>query len=375
LLCEDASVDHLSDLGWQRRSEFLFDLALVGEAVEFACRSRGLCRVNYAGGSSDPACEPKARVTADPRIERVRREMAAFLGFEVPASAPIETLESEPRRGYLRTLVTYPSGDGDTIPAYLLMPNGEGAFPAVVVHHQHNSERHLGKSEPAGLAGDELQAFGPALASRGVAVLAPDSICFEDRRHQRTGREPDTAYDWLQHYNEFAYRLVIGDSLARKVLADSALAISVLAALRAVRTDRIGMVGHSYGGNTVLFHAPLDERVSFACASGSACTYRTKMTAGTGIELAEVIPGFAQRFDLDDLVRCMAPRPLLLASATRDPYSQDADVIEHSARSAYEALGAPGALEHLRAEGEHQLTPDRFRRIVAWTQARGALAG
>lgn len=47
LLCDDASVDHLSDLDWQRRSEFLLDLSLVGEAVESTCRSRGLRRVNY----------------------------------------------------------------------------------------------------------------------------------------------------------------------------------------------------------------------------------------------------------------------------------------------------------------------------------------
>jgi diadenosine tetraphosphate (Ap4A) HIT family hydrolase len=47
LLCDDAAVDHLSDLDWQRRSEFLFDLSLLGEAVEVACRSRGLRRVNH----------------------------------------------------------------------------------------------------------------------------------------------------------------------------------------------------------------------------------------------------------------------------------------------------------------------------------------
>lgn len=118
-------------------------------------------------------------------------------------------------------------------------------------------------------------------------VLAPDSVCFEDRRRQREGREPDGAADPLQHHNEFAYRLVTGDLLARKVLADPALAISVLAALSAVRGQQIGMLGHSYGGSTVLFHAPLDERVTFACASGSACTYRTRMAVGTGIELAQ----------------------------------------------------------------------------------------
>jgi diadenosine tetraphosphate (Ap4A) HIT family hydrolase len=47
LLCDDPSVDHLSDLDWQRRSAFLFDLSLIGEAVQLACRERGLRRVNY----------------------------------------------------------------------------------------------------------------------------------------------------------------------------------------------------------------------------------------------------------------------------------------------------------------------------------------
>jgi diadenosine tetraphosphate (Ap4A) HIT family hydrolase len=47
LLTDDVSVDHLSDLDWERRTEFLFDLSLLGEAVERACRSHGLRRVNY----------------------------------------------------------------------------------------------------------------------------------------------------------------------------------------------------------------------------------------------------------------------------------------------------------------------------------------
>ena len=303
-------------------------------------------------------------------LDELRRELAAFLGFAVPLAPAIQCLDSSAEPGYTRTLLTYPDGDGEAIPAYLLVPKGEGPFPSVLVHHQHNSEYHLGKSEPAGVAGDPLQAFAPALASRGVAVLAPDSICFEDRRRRRGGLESEEVPDPLQHHNEFAYRLLTGDLLSRKVLTDSALAVSVLESLPVVRSDRVGMLGHSYGGSTVLFHAPLDARIRFAGASGSACTYRARMEAGTGIELAQVIPGFAQRFDLDDLVQCMAPRPLLLASATRDPYSQDADVIEASARAAYEALGASCALEHLRADAGHRLTADRFKRIVEWTWAQ-----
>ena len=47
LLADDPSVDHLTDLDWERRTSFLFDLSLLGEAVERACRPHGLRRMNY----------------------------------------------------------------------------------------------------------------------------------------------------------------------------------------------------------------------------------------------------------------------------------------------------------------------------------------
>ena len=47
LLCEEESVNHLTDLDWERRKVFLFDLSLLGEAVQAACRDNGLRRINY----------------------------------------------------------------------------------------------------------------------------------------------------------------------------------------------------------------------------------------------------------------------------------------------------------------------------------------
>jgi len=47
LLTDDPSVDHLTDLDWERRREFLFELSLIGEAVECVCRDKGLRRINY----------------------------------------------------------------------------------------------------------------------------------------------------------------------------------------------------------------------------------------------------------------------------------------------------------------------------------------
>ena len=108
----------------------------------------------------------------------------------------------------------------------------------------------------------------------------------------------------------------------------------------------------------------------FACASGAAATYRAKMAAGTGIEASLVIPGIRTVADIDDITTLIAPRPLLLVSATEDPYSQDADAIAERAKSTYAALGRGDALRHVRFSGGHALTKERFDLIQDWVLAQ-----
>ncbi len=300
-------------------------------------------------------------------FNRLRQEIAEFLHFD-PTENPVSftTHQTDAERGYRRLRVSYPGLDREPIPAFLLLPEGAGPYAAVLVHHQHNSERHLGKSEVCGLAGDPLQAFGPALARQGVVVLAPDSICFEDRRRGRSGTEADEAADTAEHYNEMSYRLLRGDTLMRKVLHDSAQGISLLRTHPLIDPRRIGLMGHSYGGNTALFHGALDERIRFACSSGAACTYQHKMAHQTGIEMAEVIPGFAARYDIQDLVICFAPRPLLVVSATEDSASKDADTIVATAKEHCAAMDTACHIEHKRYEGGHALTQERFDDMMDW---------
>jgi len=300
-------------------------------------------------------------------INQVRREISEFLKFTIPEiSVRFITHESVEESGYHRLRISYQGDEGDEIPAYLLLPEGDGPFGAVLIHHQHASQRHFGKSEVCGLAGDPLQALGPELTKMRIIVLAPDSICFEDRRKNRTGTEPDDVTDTANHMNETSYRLVRGDTLMRKVLSDSAHAISVLRSLPQVDQDRIGILGHSYGGNTVLFHAALDERIRFACSSGAACSYEYKINNNIGIEAAEIIPGFASHFDIHDLVACLTPRKALIVSASEDKYSQDADAIIEKARKICIAARIPITFEHKRYPGGHAITQERFNYIIQW---------
>ncbi len=259
--------------------------------------------------------------------------------------------------GFDRVALEYHGLEGDVIPAFLFLPRGREPAGGVVVFHQHNSEFHLGKSEVAGDLGDPYQAFGPALARQGLAVLAPDAITFEDRRAAVRGVEPDEG-DWLQHYNAMAYRLLDGDFLMRKVLDDAQRALSVLS--RAANLDRqgIGVAGHSYGGLVTLYHAALDARCGFACISGVLCSFETRRREGTGINMFEVVPGLAGQLEAHDLLASISPRPMLVVSGTNDPYSRDAGQV---------VARVPGApITHLRVEGGHALDQERFEAIVAW---------
>ncbi len=295
----------------------------------------------------------------------LRCRLSALVGFHTPKHpAPALTVSAERQRaGYTEQLVSYRS-QGESVPALLLIPE-HPCGGAVVVHHQHHSQWHFGKSEVAGLQGDRWQAFGPELARRGVSVLAPDAIGFEDRRPGGPGIDPRPS-DPSDYFNLMSHGLVRGEVLMSTVLADAGAAHSVLVAQANVDPARVGALGHSMGGASTLFHAALDERVRFAVVSGAACTYRRRIERGTGIEAAQVLPGVLEFCDLDDIVGLLAPRPLLLCSATEDEYSHDAPAIADAAATIYRRARKPGALSHARFNGTHALTEARFTAIIDW---------
>ncbi len=296
--------------------------------------------------------------------QSLRWRLTELLDFAVPAIPELVVHAVRARDGYVEQAVSFAGGEGE-VPALLLVPE-HPCGAGVVVHHQHHSQWQFGKSEVAGLCGDSWQAFGPALACRGVTVVAHDAVGFEDRRPGPPGTDARTS-DASDYLDTMCHRLVRGRPLMRTVLADAAAAHSVLTGLDGVDETRVGALGHSMGGATVLLHAALDERVAFAVVSGAACTYRERIARGIGIEYAQVIPGLLELGDLDDIAPLVAPRPLLLCSADEDRYSCDAPRIADAAARAYRDTGAPQALRHLRAHGGHALSEERFDAIVAWT--------
>ena len=95
------------------------------------------------------------------------------------------------------------------------------------------------------------------------------------------------------------------------------------------------------------------------------------MMNNVGIEMASVIPNFHGKYDIDDLVSCIAPRRLLIVSSDDDKYSKDAPYIIEKASSIYSEFDALCNLEHKRYQGGHALTKERFDDIIDWINVNG----
>ncbi|WFA08965.1 acetylxylan esterase [Tissierella sp. Yu-01] len=293
-------------------------------------------------------------------------KMKKLIGLEpVNNKIDYEILEISQCNGYKRELIQYFIHERKNI-AYLLLPDGEGKHPGILINHQHNGERNLGKGEVCGLAGNPFQSFGSVLAERGFVVIAPDSLCFEDRRVNASGIiENDEDDDW-QHFLTMCYGILTGQTLAKVVIEDAMGAISVLNGLDCVDHKKIGCLGHSYGGNTTIFLTALDKRIHYACASGSAVTFRNRIKNNVGIEMASVIPNFMKYYDIDDVVCEICPTKFLILSATEDKYSKDAIDIYKKAEKVYEKYNLGQQISIKQYEGGHELTSERFKYIVNW---------
>jgi len=146
----------------------------------------------------------------------------------------IEILGDPARReGYNERRVRLKVAPDRTVDGYLLTPDGEGPFPAMLVVF-YEPETAIGKGKPG-------RDFAARIARRGIASL---SIGFDPRII-----DTDTSGMKLQPLSYLAY------------VASNARA--AMATRPEIDAKRIGVMGHSYGGKWAMFAACLDDK--FAC--------------------------------------------------------------------------------------------------------------
>lgn len=296
------------------------------------------------------ATTPWKTTTASPRETKnmrtpkhiFRNKLLECLGGPWPEGGDLrpEISKTEQKDGYRLEWIQYELEPGERCPAILLVPDGINAShptAAVAVWHQHAGQWHLGKTEPAGLAGNPMHHTGVALAKLGYVVLCPDALCFEDRQDpQKKLKGGD-----YERY-EFLRYTVAGQCMAWKNILDLRRAVDYLVSRAEVDPLRIGCYGHSMGSTHMWLVAPWETRlrasVGNCCLPTYAGIHRTRILHC----FPNFIPGIHAYGDTPDIAALIAPRALHLNLGEQDlgtPLPEAKEGIQIIA-AAYEQAGA-----------------------------------
>ena len=297
--------------------------------------------------------------------DSLRQKLLACLGGPWPDPCPLNPIlrETQQKPGYRLESVTYEVEPGDRVPAYLLIPDGvtaQNPAPAVAVWHQHNGAYHLGKVEPAGLAGSPMHHTGVALAKEGYVVLCPDALCFGERQNPQLKGANFERFEFLRY-------VVAGKSMAWKNILDMRRAVDYLTSRPEVQRDNVGCYGHSMGSTHTWLVGPWEERLK--CLVGNCClpTYAAIHRAHLLHCFPNFIPGWHQHGDTPDIAGLIAPRRLHLnlgETDTGSPIEEARQGIQTIA-DYYRAAGADNQFtSFVQPNTGHVLSPEM------WTKAR-----
>jgi dienelactone hydrolase len=223
----------------------------------------------------------------------------------------------------------------ETMPGYYLGGNlyrpqhPRGKVPAVLTPHGHWTYGRLENSET--FSG---QALGINLAMQGYVAFAYDMVGYND------------TFQTVHRFTTPAYQLWSFGPLGLQ-LWNSIRALDFVESLPEVDSQRIAIAGASGGGTQTMLLAGVDERIH-AAAPVNMVSFL--MQGGCQCENA---PGLRIGASNVEIAAMMAPRPMLLVSATGD-WTRNVPREEYPAiRSIYELYKQPGNLAVVQFQAEH----------------------
>lgn len=293
-----------------------------------------------------------------------QEKLLACLGGPWPEPGDLKPKlgETTQKDGYRIVALTYEAEPGDAIPALLLIPDGVSAqstAPAIALWHQHNGQFHLGKSEPAGLAGAPMHHTGAALAKEGYVVLCPDALCFEERQIPEMEGMRYERFEFLRY-------VVRGKCLAWKNILDMQRAVDYLVSRDEVQADRIGCYGHSMGSIHTWLVGPWEPRIKALVGNCCLPTYAAIEREHLLHCFPNFVPGIYPEADTPDIAALIAPRALHLNFGENDRGSPLPEVREgmKTIARAYETMHAEDKFSYfIEPEIGHELSPAMWQRV------------
>jgi len=293
--------------------------------------------------------------------QSTRKTLREALGFTRLAPAPLapRRLESVDRGDFVREKLLLRTSRHTLMPVYLLLPKkAPRPLPVVIAFHGHG----YGVKDIVGLWEDGAERrtpdgyhkdFAVALCRRGFAVAAPEISCFGER--QSLLGPNSGGVSTCTHTATLAFHL--GGSAVGLRVHDGLKLVDYLATRKDLDTRRLGAMGISGGGLHTLFSACADPRIKAAVISGYFCTFRACIFAMHHCA-CNYVPSLYRFGEMYDLAALIAPRPVLIEAANRDPIFPVAAVRQAVARlrAEYRVFGAADRVQTDYFEGRHQVS-------------------
>lgn len=343
-----------------------------------------------------------------------------FLTIILPAAAQdhdcynVEELCSEQREGYSCTLVRFNAHDGDSISAYILMPDNasqDNPVPGIVMMHDHGARFDIGKEKlvkpicrnpdhaeeagagfPYGAPGHISASakewsdkyfdgvfFGDFLASEGYAVIAVDALYWGERSCQeaqewsrltfcKEGKQSmsrearDSVKNRIKKLKLQVYEgqreiyaglAADGKCWAGKILEDDIASAELLASMPCVDSSRIGAFGFSMGAHRCWLLSAFCDRIKCGAA---VCwmTLKSSYDSDNASDLSMRIPAMRDTMDFPEIAELLKPKTMLFVSGREDHLFPEA-VVEAAFQTMNEIYGEDrAALTTCFSEGGHR---------------------
>jgi len=231
----------------------------------------------------------------------------------------------------------------------LLVPKGQGPFPAMVCIHGMKStpEYVCGLEEKP----DYTRNFGLRAVQKGYVVFAPYDVNTQEGRR------------WLDRK-----AFLIGKKLQALEQFKVERAVDYLSQRPDVNPKKIGAYGISWGGRTVMYLGAVDKRIAASAISGHFNDHLPKMVTPSSnytpfIQTAEDYAFFSGHFLLfndADVVSLICPRPVFIeqGKADRVAHWEDSKRAFNEVKAYYDKLNLSDRAVYGLFEGVHEVRGD-----------------
>ncbi len=264
--------------------------------------------------------------------EKLRMRILLSSGlYPLPEKTPLNAVVTGriERENYTVEKAHFDAYPGFLVTGNLYRPLGSGPFPAVICPHGHWKKGRIEDGERGSVPGRAI-----TLARMGAVVFTYDMIGYNDSlqfKHRWGG-----AREKLWGLHPFSLQLW-----------SSIRAIDFVSGLEGVDPERIGCTGASGGGTQTFAVMAVDSRVKVAAPVNMISS---TMQGGCLCENAPILRLANSNMEIGAL---MAPRPLLLVSATGD-WTRETPRVEYPAiRSIYRLYDAEEKVENVHVDAGH----------------------